>query len=649
MKQHKRIPGKHYSYTNPDSSVLPDDIGPTNKIKKFQLLMGWLIGIGVFGVYAATGSPTLISCGDSAELTAAAASFGVAHAPGYPLFTLLGGLAATLTPHSPAHGVNLFNAFCAAAAVVCLFFLLLRLTSQTLASAAGALTLAFSYHFWLYAHVPEISALNAFFVGLVLLFMLRLPDTLGPTTPYIQKLRPLAFVAGLGFSHHHSIVFLMPGVALYVMLWMRKNSVKISIKSLGILLFWFSLGLTPYLYVAIRAHAMPYMNAGTVTTLSRFIDHFSRRAYGTTSLTPEYTPFNNMAIDSAIPFFGGSLADSFSWVGVGMGVLGFGFLLWRSPRIFAVVGLSWLLAGPFFVAWAGMPATSVVLKTILERFFIGSFFLFAVGVGVGLARVNEKISRAFAGSAWPGWIKFSLLGAVFLLPAGLLAKNWARLDFSSFTLCETYGRDLLASLPKNALVFVNGDNSLFTLWYMQAVKKERPDLKILNADQSDPYADHLRAHFPELGLEPRVTPTLKEILETNEGRFPLCVIGIPGTEFESLGLMGNPFVLRPSGLAFEVTRSTAPAAPSPDPAWAFQNPPPLTPNTPFFVEEIYYLYTIGHYNRAIIHATRKENYSAQKAAQMALDVDPTFAPAQKLRDRLALSWTPRLSDPDSHR
>ena len=627
----------HLKQRKPQNSQTP----PVAELPLKQIgLIATFLGVVVFSLYVKTGSPTLISCGDSAELTAAAASFGVAHAPGYPLFTLGGGIFSLLTPHSPAWGVHLFNALSGTLAVVCLFLILLLLTRQPVPAIAGALTLAFSYHFWLYAHVPEIAALNAFFFGLIVLSVLLLFQSFRANEKEIgpdpKKLYWLAFLMGLAFSHHHSMVFMGPGVLIGVIAWAKKQKTPLGPKEWLAVGGFLVLGLTPYLYVPLRAHAMPYMNAGTVTAFSRFFDHLTRRAYGVTALTPEYTPFNEPALDSVLAFYGLSLLKSFSGGGIVIGLWGLGVLLWKSPRTFLVIGISGFLAGPFFLAWAGMPATTVVLKTILERFFVASFYLFAVGIGVGMAYLTDRLKRNRAGKAYPQSMAALALVLAVALPAALLARNFHRLNFSAFDLCERYGRDLLRFIPPQAVLFVHGDNSLFSLWYLQRLSGVRPDVKILNANISPPYADHVRVHYPDLGFDPGVTPSLKEVIAENFGKFRLFLVGVPGNEFQELGVLGNPYVLRPSGLAFEIVRKVNPEE---DPeGWGSREGAPSVPaalRDTFFVEEILYLYTIGHYNRAIIHATQGHFRAAYDASQMALAVDPHFELARALRDRMA--------------
>ena len=71
-------------------------------------LAGW-VAAGTFAVYLATVCPT-VPFGDGGELIAAADSLGVAHPPGYPLYTTLGWGALHVLPGEPALRMNLLSA-----------------------------------------------------------------------------------------------------------------------------------------------------------------------------------------------------------------------------------------------------------------------------------------------------------------------------------------------------------------------------------------------------------------------------------------------------------------------------------------------------------------------------------------------------------
>ena len=108
--------------------------------------VAWALGVVVAVVagvaYAATLAPDIHGL-DSPELTAAAHSLGIAHAPGYPLYTMLGWLFSHAFPVSNvAFRLNLFSALVGAGACVAVYAVGLRLTPRPLVAAAGALALA---------------------------------------------------------------------------------------------------------------------------------------------------------------------------------------------------------------------------------------------------------------------------------------------------------------------------------------------------------------------------------------------------------------------------------------------------------------------------------------------------------------------------
>src|SRR3982750_4274139 len=89
-----------------------------------------------------------IVVGDTPELITAAATLGVAHPPGYPLFTILGHFF-TLLPVGPIpFRVNLSSVVCDALTVGIIYLTGFRLTKSTVASGVSALFLAITPAFW---------------------------------------------------------------------------------------------------------------------------------------------------------------------------------------------------------------------------------------------------------------------------------------------------------------------------------------------------------------------------------------------------------------------------------------------------------------------------------------------------------------------
>ena len=162
-------------------------------IRDVQRLLTGVYGVCVLGaacaLYVKTLAPT-VSFFDSGELIAAAATLGVAHPPGYPLYVLLGWLFSHLPLGAAAYRLNLMSAcFGALAALMAYSLTYLLLTERTrpashdgnpdpermlqpvFAMIAG-LTFAYSLTHWRQSVVAEVYALNAFLCGLILVLLL---------------------------------------------------------------------------------------------------------------------------------------------------------------------------------------------------------------------------------------------------------------------------------------------------------------------------------------------------------------------------------------------------------------------------------------------------------------------------------------------
>src|SRR4051812_42857139 len=87
------------------------------------------IGLGTFALYVLTLAPTALRS-DSGEFHVMPWVMGIAHAPGYPLLTILGRLAMFLPFGDPAYRVNLLDALAAAAAVAFVYLAVSELVSS---------------------------------------------------------------------------------------------------------------------------------------------------------------------------------------------------------------------------------------------------------------------------------------------------------------------------------------------------------------------------------------------------------------------------------------------------------------------------------------------------------------------------------------
>ncbi len=110
--------------------------------------------------------------------------------------------------------------------------------------------------------------------------------------------------------------------------------------------------------------------------------------------------------------------------------------------------------------------------------YVGSFFAYAIWVGLGATALMEMLKSAVKNSK-P--VAFGTLGVIFLaVPGWMLTQNWPSHDRSENFVARDYAYNLLNSVEENAIIFTNGDNDTFPLWYLQEVERIRTDVRVVN-------------------------------------------------------------------------------------------------------------------------------------------------------------------------
>lgn len=171
-----------------------------------------LLALACLGLYVHTLAPDILPA-DNGELQRVAAQLGVAHPPGFPLYTLLA-YAMTRLPldWTPAYATNFFAALSSAVTVGLVYAGIHRLTRSYPAALAGGVALAGATTFWAQATTANIRSLTAVFAALILYGLIRLDALLGYAVPRqatINRLVTLTGLAlGLGIGHHLSLVFM---------------------------------------------------------------------------------------------------------------------------------------------------------------------------------------------------------------------------------------------------------------------------------------------------------------------------------------------------------------------------------------------------------------------------------------------------------
>ncbi|XP_045436255.1 transmembrane protein 260 isoform X4 [Pipistrellus kuhlii] len=244
-------------------------------------------GAAVFAAVAAVFTLTLppsVPGGDAGELITAAHELGVAHPPGYPLFTLVAKLAIILFPFgSVAYRVNFLCGLFGAAAASLLFFTVFRLSGSHAGGILAAGVFSFSRLTWQWSISAEVFSLNNLFVGLLMALTVHFEEA--ATAKERSKIAKIgAFCCGLSVCNQHTIVLYVLCIIPWI-LFRLFNEKELSWGSVWKLSLCFSAGLLPYIYLPISS----YLNQarwtwGDQTTVLGFLTHFLREEYGTFNL-----------------------------------------------------------------------------------------------------------------------------------------------------------------------------------------------------------------------------------------------------------------------------------------------------------------------------------------------------------------------------
>jgi hypothetical protein len=109
--------------------------------------------------------------------------------------------------------------------------------------------------------------------------------------------------------------------------------------------------------------------------------------------------------------------------------------------------------------------------------YVGSFFAFAIWIGMGVTGLVDLFKNYFKDNAT---VSYAIVGLCLIGSPVLMGyQNWDDHDRSERYVAPDYAKNLLNSLAPNAIVFTNGDNDTFPLWYAQEVEGVRTDVRIV--------------------------------------------------------------------------------------------------------------------------------------------------------------------------
>lgn len=458
------------------------EVAPLPVVRERWLFL--LSMLGSLGLAVPKVCRELAMMGESAELVAAAAVWGVPRAPGYPLWTGLGHLASLLPFGSLAFRVNLTSALHHAIAVGAVACIAQHLSRSVAGGVAAALVLALSKSFLLGSLYAEVFPLNDALFALGLWLALRAGED-GSRRDLVLA----AVTLGLALAHHELALLGLPAIAL--MLGRRpERPGELALAASGAFV-------GSQLLLLLAAGRDPALLAGDASLPGGLWRMLARSEWG--GLFGFARQATIEPAEDRIGAFALLLLESFGPLALGFAVVGI-FALLRERRLHACVAmlLAVALPGPALAALFRLGVEGESALASFERFTTMSHVGVAILAGVGVI----SVLRGFARAALPLPRREIVALAVALVPVLPRVPKLGEVDLARERWGGALARDFLRGLPDGALVLVTGDFYAGVSHYACAVQRQCTRVKVVMPGLlSQPWrrARHERQH-PELPL-----------------------------------------------------------------------------------------------------------------------------------------------------
>jgi len=289
---------------------------------------------------------------------------------------------------------------------------------------------------------------------------------------------------------------------------------------LGGAVLLFALGYTTYATLYVRSGLNPAIDENDPETWAAFLRFVNREQYGTESMLLGMFTARASRVYQFWHLQSKYFLQQFAWpwaavrltfrqatealpdqvavslLPYGLGLAGLLWHAWRDWRHWLALLVLFLVMGVGLSLYLNMPDPQP-----RERHYVfgGMYLAFAIWIGLGWTAAVEALrQRGLPEGRW-----LALAAAVGLvLPAGSAASLYHRQDRTGDYIAADYAYNLLQSCQPHSLLFTNGDNDTFPLWYLQEVEGVRRDVRVINLSllNTNWYIKQLRDRPPQVDL-----------------------------------------------------------------------------------------------------------------------------------------------------
>ncbi len=517
----------------------PARAGVAGEPYRAPYLAAALTTLAVWLLYAFTLSPTTWFW-DTSEYIATAHILGIPHPPGNPLFVLLArAWELLLAPFglSPAVRVNLFSATMSALAHGCWYLLVHRILSymtpsnriRTIGAVAAVLVSATAFTVWNQSNVNEkVYTVSLFTIALLSWLTFRWRDHVGEGKD--DNLIILAvFILALSVGNHLMAFLAAPAMLIYLLMVNARALVNGRLYVFGVLAV--VLGLSVHLFLPIRAGLDPVINEAdpscptfgsaltSVLTLGatgceNLSAALQREQYDKPSVmsnpvaaglgrdAPRDAGLLGAQLANYLQYFDWQWARSVggleNWFGGARPVFTILFITlglygaarhYRADRpswafvlvLFATLSFGLTFYLNFRYGYTYPNEASMDMREVRERdyFFIVSFSVWGLWAGIGIAALWQRLAAHFEGRGRARSFAELAAAPVLLLALIPLVFNWSWASRRNDWSARDWAYNLLMSVEPYGILFTNGDNDTFPLWYLQEVEGIRRDVTVM--------------------------------------------------------------------------------------------------------------------------------------------------------------------------
>lgn len=156
-----------------------------------------------------------------------------------------------------------------------------------------------------------------------------------------------------------------------------------------------------------------------------------------------------------------------------LGIIGLLFQAKVDPKSFYVNAMLFLMMGVVLVLYLNSPPVEPRER---DYIYVGSFYAFAIWIGLGVLALSQWIGKLNKNLALSGIIATLITVPI---PVLMATQNWDDHNRQGRYFSVDSARNFLASCAPNAILFTGGDNDTFPLWYVQEVEGFRTDVRVV--------------------------------------------------------------------------------------------------------------------------------------------------------------------------